>query len=239
MRPFDSFSNLKTQQLQLSDVLPLTTKPSIINVSGMKTIAFFDFDGTLTTRDTLVDFTRYAFGNIKFAVGSLMLTPFLVLFGLKRVSRDDVARRFIQYFYKNKVLSDLEQKAREYVSNNLPAIMNQDVFKAFCQHKKNSADVVVVSASPSIWLSLWCKTNNAGLIATRLEAHNGILSGIITGKRCIGNEKVTRIKKKFILSDYSRIIAYGNSDGATAMLEMAHEAYYVNGRSVTKYRPKT
>ena len=47
----------------------------------MKTLALFDFDGTLYTKDSLIEFTKSAKGNVKFYQGMLMLSPFLI--GLK------------------------------------------------------------------------------------------------------------------------------------------------------------
>ena len=53
----------------------------------------------------------------------------------------------------------------------------------------------------------------------------------MTGKRCIGQEKVIRIKEMYDLEDYNTIVAYGNSDGDTAMLKMADQSFYViNGQ---------
>ena len=47
-------------------------------------ILFFDFDGTLTTKDTLLEFILYSCGNIRFLLGFLLYSPLLILmiFGL-------------------------------------------------------------------------------------------------------------------------------------------------------------
>lgn len=42
----------------------------------------FDFDGTLTTRDTLLAFIRYARGDRRFVLGMLRYAPLLVLMKL-------------------------------------------------------------------------------------------------------------------------------------------------------------
>ena len=43
----------------------------------------FDFDGTLTTRDTLLEFIRYACGTPRFLLGFLIHSPLLVLMKLR------------------------------------------------------------------------------------------------------------------------------------------------------------
>ena len=49
----------------------------------MKRLYAFDFDGTLTTADTLLVFIRYACGTWRFIVGFLLHSPLLVLMKLK------------------------------------------------------------------------------------------------------------------------------------------------------------
>lgn len=204
----------------------------------MKTIAFFDFDGTLTRRDTLFDFTRFAFGNIRFFFKIALLFPRVIMFALNMTTRDTVARRFIRYFYKEQDIGTLELKAREYAAQNIPKLLNPDVYEAFCRHRDNGDEIVIVSASPELWLTPWCKGHGAGLIATRLKTDQYLYTGDIAGNRCIGKEKVERIKKIADTSDYDKVYAYGNSDGDVAMLNMAEHAFYVSGGRLKNYVPR-
>ena len=48
-----------------------------------KKIYCFDFDGTLTTSDTLLEFIRYAKGTGRFLMVFLMYSPLLVLMKLQ------------------------------------------------------------------------------------------------------------------------------------------------------------
>lgn len=201
----------------------------------MKTIAFFDFDGTLTRRDTLLDFTRYAVGNLRFAIGLACLIPSIILYYLKIKNRGTIARQFMRHFYKGRSIRCLEQKARVYVSGPIEKIMVPDTYEAFCRHRENNDTIVVVSASPGIWLTPWCKGHNADLIATRMKTYNFTFTGEIEGRRCIGSEKVTRIKQKYDLSSYDTVFAYGNSHGDVAMLKMADHAYFVKGTTLERY----
>ena len=201
----------------------------------MKTIAFFDFDGTIIVKDSMIDFARCAFGPVRFVRGVFYLLPYLILYQLNRVSRDQLARRFIRIFFSGQNLSLLEKKAKAYVERQIPRLIINEVYDAFRRHQKWNHDVVVVSASPFIWLKPWCKTHNCQLIATRLDEKNGILTGSVVGERSIGDEKVIRIKEKFSLSDYDVIYAYGNSYGDIPMLQMADRPFYYNGKKLEVY----
>ena len=44
-----------------------------------KKIAFFDFDGTITTDDSLLKFIRFVVGDRRFLLGLVVLSPMLVL----------------------------------------------------------------------------------------------------------------------------------------------------------------
>jgi hypothetical protein len=52
----------------------------------MKKIYAFDFDGTLTTRDTLLEFIRFVFGIRRMLFGFLIYSPLLILMKLRLYS---------------------------------------------------------------------------------------------------------------------------------------------------------
>ncbi|MFH1156378.1 MAG: HAD-IB family hydrolase [Pseudomonadota bacterium] len=192
----------------------------------MKSIAFFDFDGTLTTRDTLIDFTRYAFGNIRFISGLISLSPLFFLHLLRKLDRDTVALRFIRFFYEKQDMNKLESIAAEYARKRLPGLLRADTCRRFLSHLEAGDTVAVVSASPSIWLKPWCDNHHVSLIATQLQADGAVLTGAVLGRRCNGPEKVVRIRQEYDLEQFEKIFAYGNSNGDVDMLRLADEAYY-------------
>ena len=88
-------------------------------------------------------------------------------------------------------------------------------------HKKNNDKIVVVTASPDLWLNDWCKKNHLDLVSTRLEEKNGKFTGNLIGMNCFGPEKVRRVKEKYELENYEKIYAYGDSRGDKELLEFA------------------
>ena len=56
-------------------------------------VAAFDFDGTLTTKDTLLDFLTFCFGFKKLFIGFLLLSPALLLYKLKLTSNEKAKER--------------------------------------------------------------------------------------------------------------------------------------------------
>lgn len=211
----------------------LTNRCRALNIPGMKTIAFFDFDGTLTTRDTLIDFTRFAFGRFKFFIGLTVLSPVFLKTILGLSDRNTAACSFIRYFYGNRETGVLQEKALEYNRSRLPLLINHPVYDRLARHKKNGDTIAIVSASPTIWLEEFCRNEEIGLIATRLRCRDAVLTGEVEGNRCNNDEKVIRIKREYTLEDYDRVFAYGNSQADMPMLKMADEAFWVHGSTLT------
>ena len=55
-------------------------------LEGKKNIAVFDFDGTITNKDTLLYFILFTKGYWAFMVGFLLYSPLLIAFKLRSVS---------------------------------------------------------------------------------------------------------------------------------------------------------
>lgn len=191
-----------------------------------KRIAFFDFDGTITTRDSLIAIIRYIHGDFRFITGFAILTPLLVGFKIRLINRQKAKEKLLNYFFGGMNEIDFQKKCDEFSKKVLPSILKKEAINKINWHRENQDEIIVVSASPENWLKTWC--NEAGLkcISTRLEVLHGRITGNIVGQNCYGAEKVRRIKECFDISEYEEIYAYGDSKGDFEMLDMASQPFY-------------
>lgn len=185
-------------------------------------IAFFDFDGTITTKDTLIDFILYAVGKRRFVFTMMYLSPILLLYFCKIIPNWYAKQIVITSFFKGFDVEKFNALSRHYSLNRIPQIVKPSMMQKINTHKANGDTVVVVTASCENWVKPWCDSVGIECIATRLKVHNNILTGKFDGKNCYGVEKVKRIKEKYNLFDYDKIYAYGNSKGDRAMLALAN-----------------
>ena len=74
-------------------------------------IAFFDFDGTITKKDSTIKFIRYLVGDIKFFIGTIFLLPFIILYMLKIISNNHIKQIIITYYFKGKDIEDFKRKS--------------------------------------------------------------------------------------------------------------------------------
>ncbi len=189
-------------------------------------LALFDFDGTITTKDSMVKFIQYAVGKRKYYFGLLRLSPMLMAYKLNLYPNDKAKERLLAYFFKKITIKEFQEIVIGYDKNELDKIVRKEAIAKILWHKKQGDEVVVVSASMECWLKLWCDRQNIKLIATKLEIENGKFTGKFATPNCYGEEKVTRLKELYPTEKYSHIYAYGDSRGDRELLKLADEAFY-------------
>ncbi|OUX36978.1 MAG: hypothetical protein CBE33_04220 [Candidatus Pelagibacter sp. TMED273] len=185
-------------------------------------LALFDFDGTITNKDSLFDFIIYSKGLLSFIIGIFLLFPFLLLYKLNLLRNDKAKEMVLRYFFKNTSQLNFTKVAEEYSLNRIDKITRTKAIEKLNFHKVNGHKVVIVSASIDSWIRPWCIKNQFDLVATKLEVKNGYLTGNLLTKNCYGPEKVIRIKEIYNLENYKYIYAYGDSRGDNEMLEIAN-----------------
>lgn len=189
-------------------------------------LALFDFDGTITSKDTLFDFIKFCTGNVKFTYGFSVLFPVMVLYKLKIIPSQKMKEIVLSFFFKGTSESKFKDIAKEYSLTKIDVIVKEKALERLKFHKTNDDKIIVVSASIDCWLQPWCDKNGLELIATKLEFKDGVFTGKFATKNCKGKEKVNRIKKKYNLAEFDKIYAYGDSQGDKEMLAIADESFY-------------
>lgn len=189
-------------------------------------IAFFDFDGTITSKDSLFDFVKYAVGKRRFYAGMLSLSPMLAAHKLHVISSHAAKERFMSHFFADWDESEFRDVADRYSLERIDRIARPAALRRIAWHQSQGHEVVVVSASLEDWLKKWCVGRGVGLIATRMEARDGRLTGKFATRNCSGAEKASRIRERYDLAGYQSIFAYGDSPGDKHMLQLSSRPHY-------------
>jgi len=189
-------------------------------------IAFFDFDGTITTKDSLVEFIQFAVGKPKYYAGLILLSPMLLRYTLKLIPNHIAKERLIAYYFKGCKSKDFELISQKYSQTKLNDIIRPLALEKILWHQSKGHKVVIVSASIRHWLAPWCEKYDIDLISTELEISNHILTGKFSTKNCYGLEKVKRIEAQYKLKDFASIYAYGDSAGDKDLLDLSDYSHY-------------
>ena len=189
----------------------------------MRSLALFDFDGTLTTRDTFLDFHRFFWGRKCFLAfagaagkGGLSL----------KFNRDSFKEAFLTFLWKGVPLEEYLTGALRYAESRVEGLLLPLAWSVFRRHVERGHDVYVVTASMKDWIEPWASKYGVPVVGTELEVVNGILTGRLNGANCRGPEKPRRIAKVVDLNSYDKIYAYGNSSGDREMLLLADVKVY-------------
>ena len=189
----------------------------------MKKIYAFDFDGTLTTKDTLIAFIRYACGDKAFCWGFLRYSPLLLLMKLGYYPNWKVKQKVFSYFFKGMSFNEFAQLGRLFALDNGHLLRPKGV-EMVQKALAEEAEVLIVSASIDNWVQPFFP--DANVLGTKIEVVNGSLTGRFLTKNCYGQEKVNRILALYPDRSTYHLIAYGDSRGDKELLSFADEPHF-------------
>jgi HAD superfamily hydrolase (TIGR01490 family) len=189
----------------------------------MKKIYAFDFDGTLTTRDSFLEFIRYVCGNWALCKGILRYSPLLVLMKLGLYPNWKAKQKVFAYFFKGMPLKDFAQQGRLFALDRQHLLRPQGV-DMVKQAQAEDAEVLIVSASIDHWVQPFFP--EVKVVGTQVEVEDGCLTGRFLTKNCYGQEKVNRILALYPHRNEYELIAFGDSAGDKELLAFADEAHY-------------
>jgi phosphatidylglycerophosphatase C len=189
-------------------------------------IAFFDFDGTITNKDSLLEFIKFTRGKARFYFGFLLNSPWLLAFKFKLISNQRAKERILTHFFGGMPLTVFDEWSARFSREWIPGIVRGKALKEIATLQAAGFRIVIVSASPGNWILPWSEGIGAKLIATELETKpNGLLTGRIRGKNCHGQEKVSRIRAEFRLEEFDPIYTYGDTSGDIPMLKLGNHPF--------------
>ena len=189
----------------------------------MKKIYAFDFDGTLTTKDTLIEFIRYAKGSMALGLGFMRYAHLLVLMKIGLYPNYKAKQKVFAHFFKNTTLDDFNALCKAFAAST-SHLLRPNAIEAIDQAIKEGSEVVIVSASIDNWVQPFFP--QVKVLGTQIEVIDGKLTGRFLSKNCYGQEKVNRILSLYPNRQDYHLTAYGDSRGDKEMLAFADESYF-------------
>ena len=195
-------------------------------------MAAFDFDGTLTRRDTLLPFLMRGLGWPRFLLVLLRSSPWLLAYTLRLLPNDVAKQRLFLAAFKDHTLADVQEWTRRWLAQDLSGQLQDWCMERLAWHQKQGHCCVIVSASPDIYLhAVAQKLGFDGLICTEMAVDAGCLTGWMRTPNCHGEQKVVRLKS-WLAQRFGpdagelTLYAYGDTPGDWPLLQMAQHAWY-------------
>lgn len=201
-----------------------------------KKVYLFDFDGTLTSADTLLEFIRYACGRRRFFIGFALFSPLLVLMKLHLYPNYRAKQRLFAWYFKGMSIDNFDLVCRRFAHHN-QRLMRLKALDKLREIFHNNETLCVVSASIDNWVRPFfdniskASRSDFLVIGTEVEVDiDGVLTGRFRTHNCYGAEKVRRVLEAMPQLKSNRddfwVVACGDSRGDKELLEFADEAHF-------------
>ncbi len=203
----------------------------------------FDFDGTLTKKDTLIEFIKYTMGIPRFLMGFLLHSPLLVLMRLHLYPNWKAKQKIFKHFFGGMTIEEFDDCCINFAAHNLYLLRFDGIHKIQEAQRKHER-VFVVSASIDNWVRpffMFQILANVEVLGTQIEVIDGKVTGRFKTPNCYGEEKVRRIqealtsiatkeRKESSYQPFDRcryeIEAFGDSRGDKELLAFADQGHY-------------
>jgi len=195
--------------------------------SSSKTIAIFDFDGTITWGDTLGLFLLYTVPVKKLILKSPVFIAILINYYILRRETNSTAKEKIFRLY----FGGMEEKTYLKKSKNfawlLPKFVKNKALKRIQWHKKRKHALYILSSSLIDYIEPWAKKQGfKKVISTAIKRKNGKIEGSYVTYNCWGPRKVIMFEKAVgPIKKYTTYV-YGNSRGDKEILQKATYPFY-------------
>lgn len=203
------------------------------SVRGDAPLVAFDFDGTLTVRDSFTAFLRWRAGAGGWALGLVKMAPAVAAYARDR-DRGRIKAASVREFLRGVSRTELEADAEAFAAEAWADFMRPDALEAWNAWGAKGAHRVIVTASPETTVAPFARRLGAeGLLGTRLVFDDADrITGAFSSPNCRGEEKVRRLRAAYG-DDVRPAAAYGDTSGDAEMLEIADE----KGFRVFRARP--
>lgn len=191
-------------------------------------IAVFDFDGTLTYRDSLIPFLIFLFGRMKVFYGLFRLIPKFLKYLIGYLSRQQMKEAILTLFLAGLSAEKIKERGALFATRTIPKLLRPEALKRIQWHLEQGHPCILISANINLYLESCGKAMGFHqVICSQCQVSDkGLLTGKLQGINCWGAEKVNRLYE--VIGPFNRktLYVYGDSKGDREMLELADYPFY-------------
>ena len=207
------------------------SSPDAVRTTERPVLAVFDFDGTLTTADSLGAFLHRHLGTLGWTWALLRQSPVLLAYVLRLVSNHQAKAALLQHTLQGASQASLDATAERLVQAWLPRHLNTWALDELQSHQQAGHTCLLLSASPDVYLGAVARALEIPhVVCTSMEMQDGHCTGRMTTPNCHGEEKWRRLQAWFAQQGVPReaweMHAYGDTRGDWPVLRQADQAWW-------------
>jgi phosphatidylglycerophosphatase C len=213
----------------MSITMPYQMQGPADSMAVSSTLAIFDLDGTLVTRDSFLPFlVGYTIKRRRF--WPLLAMPFWIgLYVVRLISARTVKERLLTLFFRGEKKEDIDKHGEQFCTTWVERHPRANLMAKLREHQNAGHRIILLSASPDLYVPrIGSYLGIKETVCTRVAWNENICTGKIIGPNCKGVEKVT------LLSEYLQVktlpepsFAYGDSKSDLPILRWTTHGYLV------------
>jgi phosphatidylglycerophosphatase C len=194
----------------------------------MSDVAAFDFDGTITVRDTILPFVREVVGTRDFLRGLPAVLAAICAHPLSILDPTATKELLFTRYLRGRRIEDVCATGVRFARESLPRMIRAAAIDRLRWHQAKGHRCVIVTASPELYVAPWASSQGIETIGSQLEINaEGRLTGRHNGPVCYGAEKLHRLRAVVGRGGFN-LHAYGDSKGDAELLAAARYAHWRN-----------
>lgn len=200
--------------------------PAQAAVPPRRVVAVFDFDGTISERDTLVPFLVLAFGRVRVGATFAALAGTGLGYLLRRVPIDEFKRRVLRRLVAGASAQRLRALGPVHARALVPRL-RPGALERIEWHRAQGHRLVLASSTLDLYLAhVGAQLGFDDVLCSRLESRDEAFSGELEGADCTGPEKLRRLTA--LLGDLRahELHVYGDSGGDRELLAVAEHPHF-------------
>ena len=201
----------------------------------MSSQALYDFDGTITSKDTTIFLLAALIKLRPWLFFGLIWFLFRMFFARDNISKQGYKNKAIGHLIKD--LSSIRlNEALKHFRNKVKSHYRPSVITSINKAIQDGKTVLVVSASPSFAISNCLSDLPVIVLGTEFEKKGNIYTGLLKSENCYGEEKVNRINEWALSNKIALNVqsAWGDHLSDLDMITLAEKRYWVGGKKLQK-----
>ena len=198
-----------------------------------KVLSIFDFDGTLVSinsPDIFCIWCTLKYFKI-FNLTKILIIKLISLFFLRNKFNP---KKAILMQLRGMSYTQLNNAADEF-ARFLKIFKLKTTYNLFYEQLYKNSDLLISSASYSIYLKKIFKNDKISVIGSSLEFKSGYFTGKLKNQDNFGQEKVNKLKKLYNLKDYKEINVFSDSKSDYPLFKIATKSYFLIKNKTKKY----
>lgn len=199
-------------------------------------LVFFDLDGTITRRDTLIGYVAGALLRRPWRLPRLLgVLPTLWRFLWGRADRGDLKGSLIHCALGGLQRRTLARWTTQYVPRLLARGVRADALRAIEAHRSQRDHLVLMSASVDLYVpEIGRALGFTETVCSVVHWTGDRLDGRLDGPNCRGERKAALTREYRARFPDARSIAYGNSTADLPHLDLVDQGWCINARGALR-----